>query len=415
MKQEGQIADMIVVGGGAAGFFTALRAAELAPDSRVIILEGSAKTLNKVRISGGGRCNLTHACWDPAELVTHYPRGNQELLGPFHKFAPGDTIDWFEKRGVETKIEEDGRMFPVSDQSESVAACLEGEAKKKSIHVNLSARVNSISHNDDGFQVTTTAGDQRRSRFLVVATGGQTSMWKILGEMGHSIIPPVPSLFTFHIQNRGLHKLSGISVPNARIWASSYERPCSGPLLITHQGLSGPAVLQLSAWAARAFYEQGYQTEIRVDWTGRGAEWGEAFIQESREVSASRIVAARGQSDLPQRLWQWMVARSGIPDSTRWADLTSEQMAQLKENLSFCSLRMISKSTYKEEFVTAGGVSLKEIDFRTFESRIIPGLFLAGEVLDIDAVTGGFNFQAAWTGGWLAGTALGGRIRGDKI
>lgn len=410
MNKGNRHSDLIVIGGGAAGFFCALRAADTAPGATITLLEGSAGTLNKVRISGGGRCNLTHACWDPAELVLHYPRGQRELLGPFHKFAPGDTIEWFEQRGVETKIEEDGRMFPVSDRSESVAVCLEEGARSAGINVRLKERVQAIARSNDGFQLTTTSGSVWTSDYLMIATGSQPKMWDLLGKLGHEIIPPVPSLFTFHISNRGLQKLSGVSVPSAKIMEEKSGIQTEGPLLITHQGLSGPAALRLSAWGAREFHQRGYLASLRVDWTGRGQDWSDHFIQEARTQSGAKQVSGKGQVDLPYRLWQWLVARSGIAESSRWADLTGEQMDSLRNNLSSCQLKMVGKSTFKEEFVTAGGVALTDIDFRTFGSRKVPNLFLAGEVLNIDAITGGFNFQAAWTGGWLAGSEIGERM-----
>lgn len=410
MSMPDNYSDLIVVGGGAAGYFCAIRAAELAPEATITLLEGSTGTLNKVRISGGGRCNLTHACWDPSELVTNYPRGERELLGPFHKFAPGDTIDWFETRGVKTKIEEDGRMFPVSNSSESVAACLESEARILNVKVRLRERVSQIAKEENGFHLITTNGSVWKSAYLMIASGSQPNMWEILRGMGHQIIPPVPSLFTFHLSNRGLQKLSGVSVPSAKITEANSGLQSEGPLLVTHQGISGPAVLRLSAWGARTFHQRGYLATLLIDWTGRGKEWSMSRIQEARAHSGARQVTGKGQVDLPIRLWQWLVARSGISEQARWADLTAEQMQSLSENLSACQLQMIGKSTYKEEFVTAGGLALTDLDFRTFESRKVKNLFLAGEVLDIDAITGGFNFQAAWTGGWLAGTALGERM-----
>ncbi len=402
--------DLIVAGGGAAGFFAAIRAAEVAPGSRIAILEGSNQTLNKVRISGGGRRNVTHACWDPAELVTHYPRGQKELLGPFHTFAPGDTVEWFASRGVETKIEEDGRMFPVTNRSESIAGCLEDSARQAGVEVILRQRVRTISRRSERFFLGTASGQSFETRYLMVATGSQPAMWEVLAGMGHRIISPVPSLFTFHINSKGLHKLSGVSVPNAGIQAEGRPFQSFGPQLITHQGLSGPAVLRLSAYGARDFFSRDYHAQLRVDWLGSGKEAGMIAIREYRTNSGARLVAGKGQVDVPHRLWLWMVARSGIQPEAHWADLTREQMDRLAENLSDCPLQMIGKSTFKEEFVTAGGVDLAEIDFRRFESKAVPGLFLAGEVLNIDAVTGGFNFQAAWTGGWMAGSELGKRM-----
>lgn len=402
---------LIVIGGGAAGFFSALRAADLAPDASILILEGSPSTLNKVRISGGGRCNLTHACFDPGELVSHYPRGEQELRGPFHKFAPGDTIDWFAQRGVETKIEEDGRMFPITDSSETIARCLEQEAESLGISINLKQRVSKVQKEGDGFLLETKDGKRYLCGQLMVATGGQPAMWEILADLGHEIVPPVPSLFTLKIKSKKLPSLAGISVPDAEIRFSGYEQSARGPVLITHEGLSGPGVLRLSAWGARAFAQAGYTGEITVNWSGRSAEEEDERLNEWRREEAKKAVGARGFGEIPHRLWNWFLGKSEIPPEQKWADVSNLQKEKLVQQITAMSLWMHGKSTFKEEFVTAGGVRLSEVDFRRFESKVIPGLFLAGEVLDIDAITGGFNFQAAWTGGWLAGSEIGNRPR----
>lgn len=405
---------LIVIGGGAAGFFAALQAAELAPRSRILILEGSTTTLNKVRISGGGRCNVTHACFDPGELVTNYPRGERELLGPFHKFAPGDTIDWFAQRGVETKIEEDGRMFPISDSSESIASCLEEEAEKLGVEIRLSQRVSRIKPEDHGFSLHTKDGNGYQCAHLVVASGGQPAMWEILEELGHEIISPVPSLFTLKIKSKKLPSLAGISVPNAEIKFSGFDHSASGPVLITHEGLSGPGILRLSAWGARSFSEAGYQGDLMVNWLGIATEEIEALLTQWRQEEAKKAMGARGFGEIPHRLWAWFLGKSGISTEQKWADLSNQQMEMLISEISATKLWVHGKSTFKEEFVTAGGVELSEIDFRKFESKVIPGLFMAGEVLNIDAITGGFNFQAAWTGGWLAGSEIGKRINTKK-
>lgn len=405
---------LIVIGGGAAGFFAALQAAELAPRSRILILEGSTTTLNKVRISGGGRCNVTHACFDPGELVANYPRGERELLGPFHKFAPGDTIDWFAQRGVETKIEEDGRMFPITDSSESIASCLEEEAEKLGVEIRLSQRVNSITPEDHGFTLQTKDGNSYFCAHLVVATGGQPAMWEILEELGHEIVSPVPSLFTLKIKSKKLPSLAGISVPNAGIRFSGFDHVASGPVLITHEGLSGPGILRLSAWGARAFAETGYQGELQLNWLGKSQGEIEDSVNQSRREEAKKEIGARGFGDIPHRLWSWLLGKSDIPLDQKWADLSNLQKEKLVSEIGSTTLWVHGKSTFKEEFVTAGGVELSEIDFRRFESKKLPELFMAGEVLNIDAITGGFNFQAAWTGGWLAGSEIGKRINTKK-
>lgn len=405
---------LIVIGGGAAGFFAALRAAELAPKANILLLEGSTTTLNKVRISGGGRCNVTHACFDPGELVTNYPRGEQELLGPFHKFAPGDTIDWFEQRGVETKIEEDGRMFPITDSSETIASCLEEEAAKLGVEIRLKQRVSEIKQEEHGFSLDTKDGNRYQCDHLVVATGGQPAMWDNLKDLGHQTVSPVPSLFTLRIKSKKLPTLAGISVPNAQITFAGFAQSTSGPVLITHEGVSGPGILRLSAWGARAFAEAGYQGELIINWLGKGAEEIDDSLTQWRQEEAKKAIGARGFDDIPHRLWSWLLGKSEISLEQKWADLSNPQKENLTKEITATSLWVHGKSTFKEEFVTAGGVELSELDFRRFESKIIPGLFLAGEVLNIDAITGGFNFQAAWTGGWLAGSEIGKRINTKK-
>ncbi|MDP5169745.1 MAG: NAD(P)/FAD-dependent oxidoreductase [Bacteroidia bacterium] len=405
-------ADLLVVGGGAAGFFAALRAADLAPEKRIVLLEGSGKTLNKVRISGGGRCNLTHACFDPAELVKFYPRGSKELLGPFHKFGPGDTLDWFEARQVEAKTEEDGRMFPITDSSETVAHCLEQEAENLGIQIRLSQRVTAIHRREEGFTLQMASGPSLTAPLVMVASGSQPAMWDIMARLGHEIVPPVPSLFTFKILAPGLSELSGISVPQARVSLPSQDIHTEGPLLITHEGLSGPAVLRLSAWAARAFADLNYRSKIEVNWTGLEEAKMEWQIQKVRAQDSKKNPGSTPLAGLPSRLWLWILGRAGVSANQRWADLTATQMEAIQRECLHCQLSMTGKSTFKEEFVTAGGVELSELDFRRFESRKVPGLFLAGEVINIDAITGGFNFQAAWTGGWLAGTEIGQRMGG---
>lgn len=406
--------NLIVIGGGAAGFFTALRAAEVAPDASIMILEGSTTTLNKVRISGGGRCNVTHACFDPGELVLNYPRGERELLGPFHKFAPGDTIDWFEQRGVETKIEEDGRMFPISDSSESIANCLEDEVENLGVEIRLSQRVSQIQHEERIFSLQTKDGNHYQCTHLMVATGGQPAMWELLEELGHEIVSPVPSLFTLKIKSKKLPSLAGISVPNAQIRFAGFDQIASGPVLITHEGLSGPGILRLSAWGARAFAEAEYQGELSVNWLGAEPEVIEDLLSQWRQEEAKKAIGTRGFGEIPHRLWSWLLGKSGIPLDQKWADLSNLQKENLLSEITSTTLWVHGKSTFKEEFVTAGGIELSELDFRRFESKIIDRLFMAGEVLNIDAITGGFNFQAAWTGGWLAGSEIGKRINTKK-
>ncbi|MEM6262331.1 MAG: NAD(P)/FAD-dependent oxidoreductase [Bacteroidota bacterium] len=406
--------DFIIVGGGAAGFFAAITCAEYAPGARIAILERGKEVLNKVRISGGGRCNLTHACFDPRELVDHYPRGSKELLGPFHKFAPGDTIEWFESRGVITKIEEDGRMFPVTDSSQTIINCLMEAAKKNEVDILTQQNVAQIISPEDGqklWGVRTRGNTVFHGSHLMMATGSQPHAWELLSHLGHTIVEPVPSLFTFNIKDKRITGLAGVSVPEADVQIVNERLKASGPLLITHWGLSGPGILRLSAWGARQLHQLGYQFELTINWVPQLGQdrLVEEFTQLRQKKGKSHI-SAHSKFNLPLRLWQHLVAAAGIPENTRWAEATKIQLDKLKEELHQGSYQVKGKSTFKEEFVTAGGVELKEIDFTHFRSKKCPGLYLAGEVLNIDAITGGFNFQAAWTGGWLVGKSIAEKI-----
>ncbi|MAT55080.1 MAG: aminoacetone oxidase family FAD-binding enzyme [Saprospirales bacterium] len=400
--------DLIVVGGGAAGFFTAIRVGELRPGSRILILEKGGKVLQKVRISGGGRCNVTHACFEPKELVKNYPRGSRELLGPFHRFQPGDTIAWFENHGVELKIEPDGRMFPVTNDSATIVECLTQAARWAGVQVRTSCNVEQLQKEPDGtFTVTLTGGESFRSKTVMMAPGSSPRMWQLLREMGHSIVEPVPSLFTFNCRDARIAELPGVSVEKAALRIPGTGLSESGPLLITHWGLSGPAVLKLSAWGARKLHALNYRFDLLVNWTGvYNTEEVKEELASLRNGKGSRKVLQSPRFGLPSRLWRKLCPAAGIDEKKNWADLSKAQLNVLASQLSECRLPVTGKSTFKEEFVTAGGVALHEVDFRRFESKRIPGLFLAGEVLDIDAITGGFNFQAAWTGGWVAGEGV---------
>lgn len=400
---------VLVVGGGAAGFFAAINLAHICPEAKITILEGGNEPLAKVRISGGGRCNLAHACWEPKELIRNYPRGSRELLGPFHSFCSGDTIEWFESRGVPTKIEEDGRMFPQSDSSQSIIDCLMGEIKRLNIQLELSTRVSEIhppTAENEAWTLKIKDREDRLADRLMLATGSSPQVWKLLKKIGLNIVPPVPSLFTFNIKDQRLQGLPGISMPNAEVRIVGTRLQDSGPLLITHWGLSGPAVLKLSAWGARELNELAYDFEIRVDWTGRGREQVKEEIQKAKKELAKAFVRKKRILGFPGRLWERMLITIGIPEERRWADLRKAEAENLLKELSDAAYRVKGKSTFKEEFVTAGGVDLKEINFKTFGAKRYPGLYMAGEVLNIDAITGGFNFQAAWTGGWMAAQAM---------
>lgn len=405
---EEKLYDLIVVGGGAAGFFTAIRAGELRPGSRILILEKGSKVLQKVRISGGGRCNVTHACFEPKELVKNYPRGSRELLGPFHRFQPGDTIAWFENHGVGLKIEPDGRMFPVTDNSATIVDCLTQAARQAGVQVRTSCNVEQVQKLPGGtFVITMSDKTTLKSKTVMMAPGSSPRMWSLLRSLGHSIVEPVPSLFTFNCQDARIAGLPGVSVENASLRIPGAGLSESGPLLITHWGLSGPAVLKLSAWGARKLHELQYQFDLLVNWTGAyRTEEVKEELASLRNDRGSRKVLQTPCFGLPSRLWRKLCTAAGIAVEKNWADLNKAQLNELALQLSACRLPVSGKSTFKEEFVTAGGVALEEVDFRRFESKKVPGLFLAGEVLNIDAVTGGFNFQAAWTGGWVAGEAI---------
>jgi hypothetical protein len=398
--------NIVVIGGGAAGFFAAIRAAERDPSHKVIILERGREVLQKVKISGGGRCNVTHACWVPKELVKFYPRGNKALLGPFHKFACGDTLDWFEKRGVKLKIEEDGRIFPESDSSQSILDCLLNAVKKAGVKVLTQQRVDSISlRPNGGFEIK--AAEVFQADALIIAAGSSPAVWALLEKMGHNIIEPVPSLFTFNIKDPRITELAGLSVSDAMVDVIGQKSlQSNGPLLITHWGLSGPGILRLSAWGARWMHDQDYNFKIRINWVSRNPEYIKEELQDIKTDWAKKQVRANPTFDIPSRLWHKLVEAAGIGPTDIWANLTKVQMNGLWQQLCLSEWQVNGKSTFKEEFVTAGGIDLDEINFTRFESKIVPNLFMAGEILDIDAVTGGFNFQAAWTGGWIIGESI---------
>lgn len=399
---------IVIVGGGAAGFFAAIRAAELLPGASVQILERGNAVLSKVRVSGGGRCNLTHACFSARDLVKNYPRGERELLGPFHQFSCSDTVEWFEARGVPTKIESDGRIFPVSNKSLSIIDCLMDAARNAGVKIHLQHRISDIlppEHPGHPWKITVNDGVWSTDR-LLIATGSSPAVWEILGKLGIAIIPPVPSLFTFNIQDERIQELPGLSAPAAEVHVEGSKLKSIGPLLITHWGMSGPAILKLSAWGARELCRYGYDFNLRVNWTGIPLQGLLQQLEAQKNTSPRQQVCGQPMFQLPTRLWRNLVLACRIPESRRWAEIGKKEMQQLVETLGNCRFKVQGKSTFKEEFVTAGGVDLKEINFKTFESKRLPGLFFAGEVLDIDAITGGFNFQAAWTGGWIAGGAM---------
>ena len=398
-----------VLGGGAAGFFAAITCAEaLGKAGSVTLFEATPHLLAKVRISGGGRCNVTHSCFEPAELVKKYPRGGRELLGAFHRFQPRDTIEWFAGRGVATKTEEDGRMFPTTDDSATIVDCLMSAAARAGVTIRLSTAVRSAIKQGETFQLTLGTGSVEAFERVIVATGGNKSSGglAIAESFGHSIVVPVPSLFTFHITDPRLVDLAGISVENAVVTAPGTKLKTDGPVLITHAGLSGPGILKLSAWGAREFAEKSYAFPIAINWIPpHTRDTLVKTLSVVREQNARKQVTTFSPVAMPQRLWERFVIAAGIPTTTPWAHVSNPSLQTLATQLTAAEFKVDGKSMFKDEFVTCGGVKLSEVDFKTMESRKITGLHFAGEVLDIDGVTGGFNFQNAWTTGYLAGTA----------
>jgi len=400
---------IIIVGGGAAGFFAAIRCAELNPDAQVTILERGKEVLGKVKISGGGRCNVTHACYTPRELVKFYPRGAKELLGPFNRFACGDTQGWYEDRGVALKTENDGRIFPVSNRSQSIIDCLMDSIKKQGIRLLTQKNVKTLqppSAENAQWKIECQKGEIFLGDKIMIASGSNSRIWDHLKDLGHQIVAPVPSLFTFNIKDNRIKDLPGLSVPMAQITIPQLKLQTEGPLLITHWGLSGPAILKLSAWGARVLAPIQYQFRIRVNWISSGTEETLQSLRENKLEFSKRKIYKHPQFGVPSRLWQSLLQAAGVSPHNNWADLNKKQLNKLALQLTQAEFEVQGKSTNKEEFVTAGGVDLKEIDFKYFSSKRYPSLFMAGEVLNIDALTGGFNFQAAWTGGWIAGEGM---------
>ncbi len=402
---------VIVVGGGAAGFFAAINVAELYKDTEVVLIEKTHKLLAKVIVSGGGRCNVTHACFDNGLLVTHYPRGEKELRSAFSKFTTIDTIEWFKKRGINLKTEDDGRMFPESNTSETIANGLLRMAHDLGVKIKTSIAIKEIVINDDKtFTLKTDTEYSPQCDKLIIACGGNAKPenYNWLRNIGHTIVPPVPSLFTFNIPNNEITKLMGVSVPSAKIKIANTKLETEGPLLITHWGLSGPAVLKTSAWGARILNGMNYDFTVQVNWLPSYKEEAlRSLFIEYKEKNAPKNIGGNSPIEIPKRLWEFFLHNADINEMSRWADLNKKQLNILVNTLLNDSYEVKGKTTFKEEFVTCGGVSLKEIDFSTMQSKLIPNLFFAGEVLDIDGVTGGFNFQNAWTTAWIAAQGIG--------
>lgn len=397
--------DIIIVGGGAAGFFTAINIVEKNPKLKVAILERGAEVLNKVRISGGGRCNVTHACFEPNELVKFYPRGEKELRGPFHQFCSGDTIEWFEKHGVELKIEADGRMFPVSNSSQTIIDCFLEATQKLGITVLTGQSVQSIFKKDTVWKVETQSENYLVEK-LILATGSNPKVWEMLQNFGHAVVSPVPSLFTFNIKDPRIKELPGVAA-QVTVKVKDTKLTSTGPLLITHWGMSGPAILKLSAWGARILHDKNYQFTIFVNWLNDADTADvEKKLKDLKQEHAKKSVSKKSPFELTNRLWESLVLASGIEAETKWTDLSKIQLQKLASQLTNGTFQVNGKSTFKEEFVTAGGIDLKEINFKTMESKLHENLYFAGEIVNIDAITGGFNFQNAWTSGFIVANAV---------
>ena len=405
--------DIILVGGGAAGFFTAINIAEKNPKLKIAILERGKTVLEKVRISGGGRCNVTHAEFVPKELAKNYPRGEKELIGQFHQFCSGDTIEWFANHGVELKIEDDGRMFPTTDSSQTIINCFLQAVQQLKIDVLTSQSVQSIFQGNDYWKVETNH-ETYSCQKLIMTTGSNPKVWEMLQNIGHTIVPPVPSLFTFNIKDARIKDLMGISaVATVKVKGTKLE--ASGPTLITHWGMSGPGILRLSAWGANLLAAKNYQFTIQVNWLN-DATFEETFetLKELKTVHSKKIISKKSPFDFPNRLWESLVHAAGIgtfstsndSQDVKWGDVSNKQLMALAVQLTNGEFQVNGKSTFKEEFVTAGGIDLKEINFKTMESKLLPNLYFAGEIVNIDAITGGFNFQNAWTSGFILASEI---------
>ena len=401
--------NLIVIGGGAAGFFCAVNTARMNPSLKVIIIEKNNKVLSKVKVSGGGRCNVTNACFEISGLIKKYPRGQNFLKRSFHWFNTKDTVEWFEERNVKLKTESDGRMFPETNSSQTIIDCLLKEANKYNVELIFNCEVKEIVNENNLFKLLTHDSRLLTSNYLCIACGGypKSSQMEWLNKIGHSFETPVPSLFTFNIPNNKITELMGVSVENATVKIVGTKLQEQAPLLITHWGMSGPAVLKLSAWGARLLADKNYHFEISVNWVGNRNEnelrneW--LFF---RDQFASQKIGNKNPFTLPNRLWLYLLKESFIDESLRWAELTSKQQNKLIQILTAQTFHVKGKTTFKEEFVTCGGIKLNEIDANTMESKIVPHLFFAGEIIDVDGITGGFNFQNAWTGGWIAAKTI---------
>lgn len=397
--------DLIVIGGGAAGFFGAIQAAEMNPNLRIIILEKTRKLLSKVRISGGGRCNVTHHCFEPTDFSYHYPRGQKPLKSLFRKYQAKDVVHWFEEKGVRLKTEEDGRMFPVSDTSQTIIDCFIRMADEYAIRIETGTNVKEIKETRTGFEVLIDGGGKFNAKKVLVALGGHPNVqaYECLRNTGHTVTRLIPSLFTFNDSEKKFKDLMGVSVPKGLVRIAGTKFLQEGPVLITHWGLSGPAVIKLSAWAAEYLYEKEYEIDVLVSWTGEmQEETVRKFLTDYKSEHKKRKILSYPLYELPQRLWTRLCELAEIEENKIWDELPNRNMNKLLELLIRCSFKIKGKTTFKEEFVTCGGVDHSEMNLETLESKKIKNLFFAGEVLNIDGETGGFNFQAAWTTAYIA-------------
>jgi predicted Rossmann fold flavoprotein len=402
---------VVVIGGGAAGFFGAIACAEANHQMQVTLHESTAHLLAKVRVSGGGRCNVTHACFDARDMAKRYPRGSRELIGPLSRFGPEQTIAWFAKRGVELKTEKDGRMFPVTDSSATIVDCLMAAARNAGVEVRTGSGLRALVKSPTGGFVATLSdlGEVPCDRVLLATGGAKGPAGQSVAEsLGHTVTPPVPSLFTFHVDDPRIKGLEGLSYPMAEASVLSTKLRETGPVLITHWGLSGPAILRISAWGARELHEMDYRFKLRINWAERPTDRAVADLDSERQAHPKRHVCNATKLGVPARLWERLVVATGLAPDAMWSGVSNEKLRALALQATASEFTVSGKSMNKEEFVTCGGVSLTEVDMATMESRKCPGLHFAGEVLDIDGITGGFNFQAAWTTGWPAGRAMAG-------
>lgn len=400
---------LVVIGGGAAGFFCAVNAARLCPNLEVIVLERTGKLLQKVKVSGGGRCNTTHACFEIGEMASRYPRGAKFVRKAFHQFFTTDTIEWFKERGVPLKTEPDGRMFPEANTSQAIIDCLLKEANKHKVQVMMNREVKAILPIDNGFNLQFKNDEILATDFVTLACGGfqRLEQFDWLKNLHLEIVQPVPSLFTFNFPNHPLNKLMGVSVPKVVVKILGTKLSSSGPLLITHWGLSGPAVLRLSAFAARELEAMKYQFKASVNWFPEMTESTcLEYLQMLRNTAATKRVVKENFTEMPARLWEFLLAEAGIADDKRWADITAASQNKLAKLICSYEVAANGKTIFKEEFVTAGGIDLAEIDANTMMVKKHPGLFIGGEIMNVDGITGGYNFQHAWTSGFVAAKAI---------